>query len=172
MGEKSISRRENSMCKDPCKWWVLHNNFVLSFTFCSNSGEEVSLPPSKNEFSCIIIYTLASFEPLSIVFFLLYSQLLSPLDISLQDIILKYLWPTTHKMLNKNFSESYIPLFYFLSFVIFISKTSRITVFSTYNFHFLNFHSLSNPTKYGILHTTLLAGSCQGDQWLSCHKTQ
>ena len=39
------------------------------------------------------------------------------------------------------------------SLAIFISKVSRITVFSTYNLYFLDSCLLPNPTKYG---------SCQG----------
>lgn len=59
---------------------------------------------------------------------------------------------TYKKQNDKHFSEFYIPLHYFLSLVTFISKTSRITILSTYNLHILNSHSLFNPTKYGILH--------------------
>lgn len=102
-------------CKDPCTWWVLHDYSVPSFTFCSNSGEELSVPLSKMNFPVLLFTHLPPLNLYQLSFFLLYSQLLSPLGISLQDIILKYLWPTKHKIPNKNFSESYIPIFYFLS---------------------------------------------------------
>lgn len=125
----------------------------------------------KNEFSCIIIYTLASFEPLSTVFF---SPIFST-TFSIRYFPSRYnsKIPVTYKTQNSKQKLLWILHPYILlPIFIFISKTSRITVFSTYNFHCLNFHSLSNPTKHGILHTTLLAGSCQGHQWFPCHETQ
>lgn len=107
-----------------------NNYFVLSFTFfCPTSGEVVSLPLSKMDLaSCILTYTFASFEPQSIscLLFLLYPQLFSPWDISLQDIMLKSLWPKkktikkqTNTSLNPTSSSitSYLYLFLLAKFL-------------------------------------------------------
>lgn len=153
MKKNYLKQREQYIPKGPCTWWVY--TIILYW----DSPSSVQLQMKRYLFPCQKWIFLLAFIFIPLLLNLNLSTVFL-LFISSTTLPIRYLpsryntqIPVTYK--NQNDKQILLWILYFSSLLpifIFISTTSRITIFSTYNLHFLNSNSLFNPTKHGILH--------------------